>query len=295
MVSIAAQLFTFPLSIYYFHQFPTYFLFTNPIVTVLSMGVLFFGIPSLLFSWVPLLSDLLNSLLTITLTILNTSIFAISSLPNSKMQGFSISSWEVILLYLLLFLGVLFFLKKEVKYLFASIIIFFGLGVWNIYQDVNQKNQSEITFHFIPRSSGFTFINSKSALFITDSATANNDRTYNFHLKNYYDEKGVKSYEIKVPNGKNAMLSFDLDDQPCLWIKKYYRGKIKDEFSKVIISNNAVSNFEKQFEIYPREVILDDTNSKWRIATLKTQADSLGIKLISLYETGGITYRLKPS
>jgi competence protein ComEC len=292
MVSIAAQLFTFPLSIYYFHQFPSYFLLTNPIVTILSMGVLFFGIPSLLFSWVPLISDLLNALLNITLTILNSSIFAISALPNSKLDGFSINTWEVILLYIFLFLGILFFIKKEVKYLFASVLLFFGFGVWNVYQDYNQKNQSEITFHFIPRSSGFTLINSKSAVFVTDSATAHNDRAYNFHLKNYYDDKGVKSYKVKVPESENGMLSFDLDEQPCLWIKKYYRGKIKDEFSKVIISNNAVSSFEKQFEVYPEEVIMDDTNSKWRIAALKTQADSLGIKLISLYETGGITYPL---
>jgi competence protein ComEC len=292
MISIAAQLFTVPLSIYYFHQFPSYFLITNPIVTVLSMGVLFFGIPSLLFSWVPYLSDILTGLLDITLNILNKSIFAISALPNSRLSGFSVSSFEVILLYFFVFLILLFLIKREPKFLFTGLFIFCSLAFWNIRQDWSQEKQKEITFHFIPRSSGFSLIDSKSAVFITDSATANKDRAYNFHLKNYYDDKGVVKYTTEIASTKSNILFFDVGNEKYLWVKKYFKGKIRDDFSIILISNNAVYNFERQFEKYPNEVILDDTNSKSRISSLKNQADSLGIKLVSLYETGGITYSL---
>jgi competence protein ComEC len=291
MISVAAQLFTVPLSIYYFHQFPSYFLLTNPIVTVLSMGVLFFGIPSLVFSWIPFLSDVLSSLLDITLSILNKSIFTISALPNSKWSGFSISSTEVILLYILIFLMLLFLIKKEAKYLFVGLSIFLGLAMWNIRKDWIQNHQNEITFHFIHRSSGFSLIDSKSAIFITDSATANNDRAYNFHLKNYYDHHGIKSYTTQIGDNKD-ILTFDVGSEQYLWIKKYYRGKVNDTFSKVLISNNSIYSFDKQFEIFPEEVILDDTNSRSRISSLKSQADSLGIKVHSLYETGGLTFQL---
>lgn len=291
MISISAQLFTVPLSIYYFHQFPSYFLLTNPIVTVLSMGVLFFGIPSLIFSWVPFLSDILSGLLDITLSILNKSIFTISALPQSKWSGFSISSTEVVLLYLLIFLGLLFFIKKEAKSLFVGLSLFLGLAVWNIRKDWVQNHQSEITFHFIPRSSGFTLINSKSAIFITDSATAKNDRAYNFHLKNYYDHHGIKNHTTKVADN-NDILTFEVGTEKYLWIKKYYRGKVNDAFTKVLISNNAIYSFDKQFGIYPDEIILDDTNSRLRISSLKNQADSLGIVVHTLYETGGLTFQL---
>ncbi len=43
-VSIAAQLATFPLTVFYFHQFPTYFLVSNLIVIPAAMGILLGGI-----------------------------------------------------------------------------------------------------------------------------------------------------------------------------------------------------------------------------------------------------------
>jgi len=40
-ISLAAQTFTFPICLYYFHQFPTIFLFTNLITVPLSTVILF--------------------------------------------------------------------------------------------------------------------------------------------------------------------------------------------------------------------------------------------------------------
>ncbi|AWV99926.1 ComEC/Rec2 family competence protein [Arcticibacterium luteifluviistationis] len=290
IVSIAAQLFTFPLSIYYFHQFPNYFLLTNPIVTVMSSAVLFVGIFSLIFTAVPILSDVLYWTLNTILNILNKCIFLISSLPESKAQGFSISQTEVILLYLLLFCTILFLLKRQVKFFLVGLFIFMGLSFWNIYEDFNQVKQNAITFHFIPKSSGVSIINSKTAIFLTDSATANNPRAYDFHLKNYYDNKGIIDYKILNPEKESSNYTFEIADTKNLWIRKFYRGKVNEEFNKIIVSNNAVYDLEKQFDTYPNQIILDDSNSKYRITKLKKQADSLKVNLISLYESGGTTY-----
>ncbi len=292
IVSVSAQLFTFPLSIYYFHQFPSYFLLTNPIVTIFSMGVLFLGIPFLLFSWLPLVSDVIFAFLKTTLIALNKSIFFIASLPHSKLGGFSISVYEVIALYFFLFMTILFFLRKRPRYLYAGLTVLIGLSVSNVQKDLQQKNQKEVAFHFIPRSSGFSLIDSKSAVFLTDSATKANPRAYDFHLKNYYDNKGIKSFEIKAPRADKGMLEFTLEGKKYLWIQKYVRGKIKDTFDYVWVSNNALYNLEKQFGHYPKQLILDDTNSKYRISSIQTQADSMSIPFISLYQTGGIIYPL---
>jgi competence protein ComEC len=49
-VSVAAQLFTLPLSLYYFHQFPNYFLITNLVVIPLSTFVIYAGIGFFFFA-----------------------------------------------------------------------------------------------------------------------------------------------------------------------------------------------------------------------------------------------------
>ncbi|WP_341226263.1 ComEC/Rec2 family competence protein [uncultured Arcticibacterium sp.] len=290
IVSIAAQLFTFPLSIYYFHQFPNYFLLTNPIVTVMSFAVLFVGILSLILTAAPLISDILYWILNFVLDLLNKCIFLISSLPESKALGFSISQVEVVLLYSFLFCVILFFLKKDIKFFLAAFILLAGLSFWNISEDLNQSKQKALTYHFIPKSSGVSIIQAKSAVFLTDSTTANNPRAYDFHLKNYYDNKGIQDYKIVSPEKENTSYTFEVAGSKNLWIRKFYRGKVSEEFNRILVSNNAVYDLEKQFNTYPKQIILDDSNSKYRISKLKNQADSLGINLISLYESGGTTF-----
>src|SRR5690606_1484342 len=54
-VSVAAQIATFPIALFYFHQFPLYFLFANLLAIPLSFAILVVGISTLIVSvWAPL-------------------------------------------------------------------------------------------------------------------------------------------------------------------------------------------------------------------------------------------------
>ncbi|GMQ30365.1 ComEC/Rec2 family competence protein [Algoriphagus confluentis] len=59
-VSIAAQLATFPLSVYYFHLFPTYFLFANLLVVPLAFLIMAVGLPFLAFGWIEGIGEVLG-------------------------------------------------------------------------------------------------------------------------------------------------------------------------------------------------------------------------------------------
>ena len=288
VVSVSAQLFTFPLSLYYFHQFPNYFLITNPLVTVGSMAVLMLGIPAILLHSVPYLGEWLSWLFSRVLSAMNFTVKEIAALPYSTSSGFNISPFELILLFALIFLFIQFFLKKEPRLFYAIGLLSVLLFGFNSFKDLKQMKQSEITFHFIPKGSGISIIQSKNATFLCDSITAFNPRAYGFHLKNYYDARGVNFHETIHPSLNSEMLEFDVSGKKYLWIRKYNRSRIKHPFDKVMISNNAVVDLNKTFGTFPSEILLDDTNSKRRILNLQAQADSLGIPLISLYETGGV-------
>ena len=59
-VSIAAQLATFPLSVWYFHSFPVWFLPANLLVIPITFLIMQVGIPMLLIGWIPFLGKALG-------------------------------------------------------------------------------------------------------------------------------------------------------------------------------------------------------------------------------------------
>ncbi|HAH36902.1 MAG TPA: hypothetical protein DCY95_13545 [Algoriphagus sp.] len=89
-VSIAAQLATFPLTVFYFHNFPLWFLPANLLIIPLTFLIMQIGIPFLILGWIPLLSDflgwVLNSLFQLELWILN----LFKNIPVTKLDELTI-------------------------------------------------------------------------------------------------------------------------------------------------------------------------------------------------------------
>src|SRR5690606_17140896 len=112
-LSLAAQLATFPLSMYYFHQFPFYFLLSNLFIILPTVVIMYSG---LLFALLPLdaFSTFTGWILERTISFTNSVLAVIENLPLSVISSIWINPWEYVLLYLLIFL--LFFsftLKKK--------------------------------------------------------------------------------------------------------------------------------------------------------------------------------------
>jgi competence protein ComEC len=82
-VSVAAQLGTMPFTLYYFHQFPNYFLLTNLVAIPLSTIVIYLAMLLLLVSFVPYLSVGVAFLLKGSLWLLNYLIVWIENLPHA--------------------------------------------------------------------------------------------------------------------------------------------------------------------------------------------------------------------
>ncbi len=116
-VSIAAQLFTFPLALYYFHQYPVYFLLTNivliPAVWLILAGSLLFTLCSPL----PLLPDFLGVLLQGLLKCNNIWVTFISSLPASCINSIPFSPYALALTFLALAFVVVLITQSKTKLL----------------------------------------------------------------------------------------------------------------------------------------------------------------------------------
>ncbi|GHU85464.1 hypothetical protein FACS1894153_0740 [Bacteroidia bacterium] len=124
-VSIAAQLATAVLVIYYFNVFPNYFLLANYVASPLSTIILPVGMAAIIVcSTVPQISFIAIFLLKWSIKIMNTFVAFIEKLPFATTDNLSITLFENILLYigfLCAFIAIK-FIKK--KYLLVALSCF---------------------------------------------------------------------------------------------------------------------------------------------------------------------------
>ena len=99
-VSFSAQLLTTPLSLYYFHRFPNYFLAANLIAVPLSSLVLVSGLLLWTFSAIGPLADGLGWFLAAQIRLLNHFVSWVAGLPGSVTDGIFLSAMQVSFIYI---------------------------------------------------------------------------------------------------------------------------------------------------------------------------------------------------
>ncbi len=105
-VSMAAQIGTAPLSVWYFHQFPNYFWLSNLLMVPLALAVTCLAVATLSLGWLPGLGQAVVWLLAQAAGLFCRLASAIDSLPASVSTGLYPKAWEIVLIYTLLALVV---------------------------------------------------------------------------------------------------------------------------------------------------------------------------------------------
>ncbi|AFL83044.1 ComEC/Rec2-related protein [Belliella baltica DSM 15883] len=139
-VGIAAQLMTFPISAYYFHVFPSYFILSNLVAIPGAFLIMSFGVPFMIFAQIPFLAKPLAWITEWLIRIVNQLIFSIQELPFAKIEGiflrpdFMLAYWLILILVLLLVIQP----RKWHLYGIASVLLLFGfIGIDKIFKNEN--------------------------------------------------------------------------------------------------------------------------------------------------------------
>jgi competence protein ComEC len=104
-VSLAAQILTTPVSIYYFHRFPTYFLFANLLAVPLSSGILVGGILLCCCFFLHPLAGGIGWLLGYLIRFLNGTIRHLSAWPGAIISPLSLDLPQLMGVYFLIYCG----------------------------------------------------------------------------------------------------------------------------------------------------------------------------------------------
>lgn len=133
-VAIAAQILTFPVSLYHFHQFPNYFLFSNVLVVPFATLLIYGGMLFFIISYIPFIAVPYAWLIEKSTALLNQAVMFIEQLPGSVTSGIAMSAFETVLIYLILFFIIVYIRYPLYKYLvFACMGVIFYLAVRQYY------------------------------------------------------------------------------------------------------------------------------------------------------------------
>ncbi|MFN6943750.1 MAG: ComEC/Rec2 family competence protein [Cytophagaceae bacterium] len=190
-VSISAQAGTSILSLYYFNQFPTYFLITNLLITLPVYIITLGGFLILSIAAILPVHTFIYQLLEYSIDFLNALVRFIESLPGGLIAPIYLSAFEAVALTLLLICVLGFILYKKSWLIYISLCTGICLAVYSIFIHYNHVHQKGIVVYNIPGSINLALIKGNEALIVTDGEPSR----VKFVVKNHLTKKGI-NYRI---------------------------------------------------------------------------------------------------
>ena len=197
-VSVAAQLTTAPIAIYYFGQFPNYFLLTNLCVVSLSTVMMISGVATLAVSFSNFLAHWCGFVLSLEVKIMNEIIMFIEHQPGAITRNISVSFTQVLLLYVLI-IAFNFFNKNKRKQLFFSVVIILNIFLFIYSIDIiTKKSHIEVVSYEISKSPTFQFCFHGNGFIFSDSIHCESDKRYQFSIKNHDNKMRIRNSFLKL-------------------------------------------------------------------------------------------------
>lgn len=177
-VSFAAQIGTFPISIFYFHQFPVYFWMSN-FVVIPAAGILLYSAMLFFATWfIPYMPQVLAFILMKTTGVMNAAISMIEALPGSLIQNIWIDKITLTILILLVISLTMLIENKQYKALVLNIILLLSLGINLVVDNIVSNKQNIIVIYNNYKQQTLSFISGKQHFYYSNSDSLS-DQTLN--------------------------------------------------------------------------------------------------------------------
>ena len=281
-VSLAAQVITFPLSAFYFHQFPVYFLVSNLFIIIPSAVIIYAGIIYLLLPQIPVVSQTIAYILEKSILVMNKALFVIEHAPFASVGKIWITTFEYLLLYVIIISLFYFLYDKKTILLKLSLLCALALCVSLSVKRIRSAQTQNVAFLSLGKHRGLVFKNGNEGVVLSDLKVP--DKAFQYTVQPYLD-----SCRILNP----IVLDFKRDIKTSWIIKKYglvqflnkrififdgdtrinnLQQKIPTDY--LLLTGNqheSIAELSNSFEDY--SLILDGNNSDRSISMMKQQAE----------------------
>ena len=276
-VSFAAQIGTFPLSFYYFHQFPSLFFITNLLILPVLSVVMIYGVMVTILAAFDITNFYLSKILEYGIFAINETIDFVANFEQFVFRDVSFSMEMLIACYMLLFS---FFIWLEspkyqnIKWLLGSVLVLQSVFIVTKYQI---KSSSEwIVFN----QSKSTLLGKKSGnelTFFSNDSLLNKYLSENYLVDNFIDKTEKKPIDnVYYFEGKKILVIDDFSIIP--------EGIYPDI---LLLRQSPKVNLERVLRTHlPKVVIADASNYKSYIELWRRSCDFHKIDFHSTYEKG---------
>ncbi len=276
-VSLAAQVATGPLSLFYFNQFPNYFLITNLAVIPMAGVIIYAAIATLVLYPIPILGYVAGKVLYFVLLALHQSVKFIEGLPYSTSTNVFISFSETIAVFLVIILLFSFLMSKIRKALVYALIFTALITVSVSARSIMREGNHKFVVYHVNNSTAIDFISGKNIVCLTCENLSDNPGRMNFHIQENRVVSGISDIiednlvdEGAIVNGisyirKGSLISFgELTIFLLDGTVPRHLPKVEFEIDYLIVTGNAqISPREVLENLSPRKVVVDASNSFW--------------------------------
>jgi competence protein ComEC len=301
-VSIAAQLITVPISVYYFHQFPNYFLLANIIAIPLAGALVYSGLIFIMLSFIPLVGKILAAIVVAQIKFLNSSVAFIESLPGSVSQHLYLSPFAVIIMYLILFSGLMLYLQKKKSWFYIAILSCLLLAADWSYISISRMKQQTFMVHSINRHTVISYTSGQQQMIIADSAIIAKPAMLKYPLESSQIKSGIREIAnagISASRPKDCKMHgfkaygngfFSLGGKKSIVLTRELKlpppgRQIKVDY--VIITSNQRTGLKELSNYFPGATfIADASNSVRKSNTWAKEAEDMGLPFYSVRESG---------
>ncbi len=306
-VSIAAQLAAGPLTLFYFNQFPNYFILTNLAVIPLASLIIYTALIFLAVSPIGIIAGFFGKTLSFLIFLMHKSVQFIEQLPYSNIQSANISLLETMIFFLLIITVSGSFIYKSKLYLRLSLLSILVMATSFSTKNINQQKQNIFIIYSISNHSAIDLISGKNCIFLAseDLLLHNNKQDIEFNIRQNRIRKEVVN-NVKETIIGNKVKGFS---KPYFWNNNSYymfydmRFKIitglepvetnennnlpKVKLDYLIVSQDAWLDIIDLKRIYDFEkIIFDSSNSFWKINRWIEECVKLDVKYWSIRHQG---------
>jgi competence protein ComEC len=289
-ITLSAQILTTPVSLYYFHQFPNFFLITNFVAIPVSSIILIAEIILCCLAFYSPLAFMVGSIIHHLIGIMNWFIELVDRAPFANWKSIQINITQQLLLYVII-TGVSYFVFQKsntaIYIAVSGLACFFLLRSLSFYNAVNQQ---KLIVYNVSKLSAIELIRGRNALFIADSALISNALVLRFNiLPSRIVHRISNVYSPEGSSGKTYLLSYR--NKLIILARTPVHCSIKADL--LIVSGNPHGRFTNFVSgKLPRIVVFDSSNSTWKIKAWNQECRQLGIRSISVSEEGAFVMKL---
>ncbi|WP_321518674.1 ComEC/Rec2 family competence protein [uncultured Bacteroides sp.] len=301
-VSIAAQIITAPIVLYYFSRFSTHFLLTNIIVVPLVSVIMYLAVFTLCIGFIPPLQALLAYLLKESIKLLNGTVVFVEHLPYSSIDHIWLNTVDVAVFYLIFLFFSLYFVAKKRWALFSLLSCILVLFLFHAEETYKHQNIRSIVFYNARNCPTVHLIESRETSYLFSAEKDDVHKKLRYAARRFWDKNQLNSpqtlpseYSGKEIWRHNNMLCFE-GKTICMIKDNSWRNKISDKPLYIDYLYICKGYKGKLVWLMPlfnaKKVVIDGSISDYHKEAFKKECTLLGMNFISLSEKGAFQIAL---